>query len=393
MNRIVFHIDMDAFFASIEQRDRPALKGKPVMVCGDPDRRSVVSTASYEARAFGVHSGMPVATARRLCPHGIFLVGHPTKYLYACGQALQIYKRFTPVVEPFSIDEAFLDLTGTEKLFGPPEEVAQAIKREIRDKLALTCSIGIAPNKLLAKLASKLQKPDGLTRIRPEEVLGFLDHLPITALWGVGEKTTPKMRALGVSHVGDLRGFPLGFLKSRFGKAGEVLHDMAYGRDTSEVIPYNALPEDKSMSHERTFRENTTDRGLLEGTLLELSDKVARRLRQNGAQCRVVVLKLRDSHFVTVTRQTTLGEPTCSEDDIYAISKRLFYELAARRVRLIGVGVAGLTRKDVACQLPLFDTNWERRLRASKAVDAIRDRFGEEAILRATLVGDPGERS
>ena len=385
MNRVVFHIDMDAFFASIEQRDWPMLRGKPLMVCGDPERRSVVSTASYEARAFGVRSGMPVSQARRLCPHGIFLIGHPAKYLYACGQALQIYRTFTPIVEPFSVDEAFLDLTGTERLFGPPEAVARAIKKEIYQKLQLTCSIGIAPNKLLAKLASKQQKPDGLTCIRPEEVLGFLESLPIGELWGVGEKTTPRMKALGVARVGDLRSFPLSFLKSRFGKAGEVLHDMAYGRDSSEVIPYNQLPDDKSMSHERTFREDTNDQALLEGTLLELSDKVARRLRQNGARGRVVVLKLRDSTFLTLTRQTTLSAPTCWEDDIYAISKRLLYELPLRRVRLIGVGVAGLTRKGSGDQLALFDAAAQKRLQITRAVDRIRDRYGEEAILRATL--------
>ena len=386
MNRTILHIDMDAFFASIEQRDNPLLKGKPLMVCGDPERRSVVSTASYEARAFGVRAGMPIRTARRLCPHGTFIVGHPAKYLHACGQALRIYRAFTPIVEPFSIDEAFLDLTGTEELFGSPEAVARAIKRDIRRKLRLTCSIGIGPNKLLAKLASEMQKPDGLTHIRTEHILGFLDILPITQLWGVGEKTAPKLKALGVATVGDLRDFPLGFLKSRFGKAGQILSDMAHGRDASPVIPYNELPDDKSMSHERTFREDTDDRRLIEGTLLELSDKVARRLRQNGVRGRVIVLKLRDSTFLTITRQTTLSEPTCFEDDIYALSKRLLGELPVRRIRLVGVGVASLTRKDLSQQLSLFDPGRERRLRITEAVDHIRDRYGERAILRATLV-------
>ena len=386
MNRTILHIDMDAFFASIEQRDNPRLRGKPLLVCGDPERRSVVSTASYEARAFGVRSGMPVRTARKLCPHGIFIVGHPTKYLYACGQALRIYRAFTPIVEPFSIDEAFLDLAGTEKLFVSPEAVACDIKEDVRRTLHLTCSIGIGPNKLLAKMASKRHKPDGLAHIRPEHVSGFLEVLPITELWGVGEKTAQKLNAMGIDTVGDLRRFPLGFLKSRFGKAGQVLSDMAHGRDASPVIPYNELPEDKSMSHERTFREDTDDRCLIEGTLLELSDKVARRLRSNGFRGHVVVLKLRDSTYLTVTRQTTLHEPTCSEDDIYALSKRLLDELPLRCIRLIGVGVAGLVRKDLSKQLSLFDPDDERRARITEAVDRIRDRYGERAILRATLV-------
>ena len=356
------------------------------MVCGDPERRSVVSTASYEARAFGIRSGMPVPTARRRCPHGIFIVGHPDKYLYACGQALRIYRTFTPIVEPFSIDEAFLDLTGTEKLFGSPEAVAYTIKRDIHRQLLLTCSIGIGPNKLLAKLASKIHKPDGLTHIRPEQASGFLEVLPITELWGVGEKTALKLKALGIATVGDLRSVPLSFLKSRFGKAGQILSDMSHGRDASPVIPYNELPEDKSMSHERTFREDTDDRRLMEGTLLELSDKVARRLRRNRVRGRVVVLKLRDSTYLTVTHQTTLHEPTCSEDEIYAVSKRLLDELPVRPIRLMGVGVAGLVQQDWVQQLSLFDPEHERRLRITEAVDHIRDRYGERAILRATLV-------
>jgi len=391
MSRTIFHIDMDAFFAAIEQRDNPLLGDQPVMVCGDPERRSVVSTASYEARAFGVRSGMPIGAARKLCPHGRFIVGHPAKYIYACGQALRIYRTFTPVVEPFSIDEAFLDLTGRRPI--SPEAPAQAIKRAIRRKLHLTCSIGIGPNKLLAKLASRIHKPDGLTYISPEHVPGFLEVLPITELWGVGEKTAPKLRALGVATVGDLRRVPLGFLKSRFGKAGEILFDMARGRDTSPVIPYDELPEDKSMSHERTFREDTDDQRLIEGVLLELSDKVARRLRRNGACGRVVVLKLRDSTYRTITRQTTLHEPTCFEDDIYVASRRLLHALPRVPLRLIGVGVAGLIRKNLSCQLSLFDAEDERRLRLTDAVDRIRDRYGEGAILRASYVNTVGRKA
>lgn len=386
MSRTIFHIDMDAFFAAIEQRDNPLLRGKPVMVCGDPDHRSVVSAASYEARTFGVRSGMPIGTARKLCPHGHFIVGHPAKYIYACGQALRVYRAFTPIVEPFSIDEAFLDLTNPGERFISPEMTARAIKKAIRQKLHLTCSIGIGPNKLLAKLASKIHKPDGLTHIPLERVSGFLATLPITELWGVGGKTAPKLNALEVATVGDLRCVPLGVLKSRFGKAGQILFDMARGRDASPVIPYNELPEEKSMSHERTFREDTDDRRLIEGALLELSDKVARRLRRDGARGRVVVLKLRDSTYHTITRQVTLHSPTSSENCIYDASRHLLHTLPPRPLRLIGVGVTGLIHEDLSRQLSLFDIEDERRLRLTEAIDRIRDRYGERAILRASYM-------
>ena len=250
MPRLIFHIDMDAFFASVEQRCNPKLRGKPLIICGDPDSRSVVSTASYEAREYGIHSGMPVGKARRLCPHAVFLCGSPGKYIHYSIQILQIYKRFSPIVEPFSIDEAFLDMSGTKWGWRGAEEVACRIKALISSEFDMTASVGIAENKLIAKMASSMEKPDGMTVIPPG---GFADHfhqLPVDELWGVGEKTVESLRKIGLRTIEDVANSPRSTLTNLYGVAGEHLYFKANGIDNSKVIPYFEGIEVKSVGHE-----------------------------------------------------------------------------------------------------------------------------------------------
>ncbi|HIC95792.1 TPA: DNA polymerase IV [Candidatus Bipolaricaulota bacterium] len=386
MARKIVHVDMDAFYAAIEQLDHPELRGKPVIVGGDPEGRGVVSTASYEAREFGVHSAMPAAQARRLCPQGIFLRPRFDRYREVSRQIREILYSYTPLVEPISLDEAFLDLTGTERLLGPAEEVAREIKQRIFQETGLTCSVGLAPSKFLAKLASSLGKPDGFVVVPDEGEREFLRDLPVECLRGVGEVTTRRLRALGIRTVGQLRERSLEELSRRFGSGvGRTLYELARGIDRSPVLPER---EARSLSAERTFPEDLTDWEEMEQVLFSLSEELGRRLRAEGLKGRTVQLKVRFADFSTITRARTLIRPTDLGQRIFEEARKLLMEKVkpaqsqsqGRGIRLLGVQVSGLIPKDQE-QLPLFsDEREERTAELERLIDELRERFGEGVI-------------
>jgi DNA polymerase-4 len=354
--RTILHVDLDAFFAAVEQRDRPELRGRPVVVGGGgPNQRGVVSAASYEARAFGVHSAMPLRQAGRLCPQAVFLPVDGTKYQSVSRDVMAILRRFSPLVEPISIDEAFIDVTGSRPLFGDGESIARQIKAAVRKEIGLTASVGVATTKLVAKIASDLRKPDGLVVVPPGEESVFLEPLPITRLWGVGAKSAVALREYGVRTIGDLAALPDDLLIRRFGKHGASLGERARGVDPDPVGGRDAA---KSVGHEHTFDVDTSDREAIERTILAMSEGVAGRLRDSGVKAATVTVKIRDSSFRTITRQRTLSEPTDLTDPIF--------------------------RTD---QLALFAADDPRRRRVVEAADAVRHRFGEKSITRARLLG------
>jgi len=386
------HVDLDAFFAAIEQRDRPELRGRPVVVgVGSRHDRGVVSAASYEARRFGVHSAMPLRTAAALCPEAAFVPVDGRKYARVSGQVMDILRRFTPAVEPVSIDEAFLDVAGCEVLHGSPVRIARSIRSAIRDELQLTASVGVASSKLVAKVASDLEKPDGLVVVAVGDEAAFLAPLPITRLWGVGERTAVALADFGVRTIGDLARLPDDLLARRFGKQGPVLAQRARGIDPSPVA---ASEPARSVSHEHTFAVDTADRETLERTLLALSEGVAGRLRAGQVRARTVAVKVRDSAFVTISRQCTLAEPTDQTEVIFRAALDLARpQLRGIRIRLLGVAASHL---DDARQLSLFEPLDDRSWRVTRAADEIRRRYGPKAILRARLldsqVAEPFER-
>ncbi len=379
----ILHVDLDAFFAAVEQRDRPELRGRPVIVGGGgPRDRGVVSAASYEARRYGVHSAMPLRTAGRLCPEGVFLPVDGAKYARVSRQVMAILRRFTPRVEQISIDEAFLDVAGSEALFGPPEAIARAIKAAIRTELRLSASVGGATNKLVAKIASELRKPDGLVLVPAGEEAAFLAPLPIERLWGVGPRTRDALAEYGVRNIGELARLQPDLLERRFGKHGPELAARARGIDPSPVTDEH---EAKSVSHEHTFAVDTSDWEVLERTLLALSEGVAGRLRAGKVRAGTIGVKVRASDFTTVTRQKTLPRPTDETEVIWRTAVALARpQVRAIRVRLLGVSGARLVD---AAQLPLFEPGDARRRRALEATDTIRRRFGPRAITRARLLG------
>ncbi len=390
----ILHVDLDAFFAAVEQRDRPELRGRPVVVGGGggADRRGVVSAASYEARRFGVRSAMPLRTAAALCPQAVFLPVDGAKYVAVSREVMAILRRYTPRVEQVSIDEAFLDVAGSEALFGPPDAIAVAIKAAIRAEIGLTASVGVAATKLIAKVASDLRKPDGLVVVPAGEEAAFLAPLPISRLWGVGDKTRVALADFGVRTIGDLAAIPPDALRRRFGEHGAQLAERARGIDPSTVEE----PQDaRSISHEHTFDVDTSDREVIERTLLGLSEGVAGRLRTAGLRAGTVAVKVRASDFSTHTRQRTLAEPTDLADPIWRTSLELARPLLrGTRVRLLGVAASNLVEPS---QLPLFvEAEDERQRRTVAAVDEIRRRFGPRAVTRARLlegsVPEPFER-
>jgi DNA polymerase-4 len=384
--RVILHADMDAFYASVEQRDRPELRGRPVIV-GGTGPRGVVAAASYEARRFGVRSAIPTAQARSLCPEGVFLRGDMRRYVRESERIFEIFARFTPLVEGLSLDEAFLDLTGTQRLFGPPAEVGRRLRAEVRGEIGLAVSVGIAPIKLVAKIASELAKPDGLLEVAPERVREFLDPLPVERLPGVGPVACERLVALGLRRIGDLARADAKRLERALGRFGAEAARLARGEDLREVLPWR---EPVSYGEENTFERDVSDRATLEAALAGHAEAVARRLRRDGLRGRTVVVKLKLGRrrapgprgYPLLTRRTTLSEAT---DDGAAIT-RAARDLLARAgppepVRLVGVSVAGLEPRE-APQLGLFAPAPERarRERLNRALDALARRFGAEAV-------------
>ena len=379
MQRIIFHIDMDAFFAAIEQRDHPEYRGLPVIV-GGPASRGVVSTASYEARRFGVHSAMPMATARRRCPDGIFVPGNHALYSAVSADVFAVFARYSPLVEPLSIDEAFLDMTGMELLAASPRALAEKLKAEIHEKTGLVASVGIAPNKFLAKLASDLEKPDGLVEIRAEDAVARLSPLPLRRLWGVGRRTEEKLQALGLKTIGDLQKMDERRLSRAIGqKAAHALQELSFGRDER---PVESGREAKSIGKETTFEKDIESPEEAERALLALAEKVGWRLRLAGAAARTIQLKLRRSDFSTVTRSRTLPEATCHDGPIFYTARGLFRELGIKSgIRLLGITAENF-EKDA---LPSLFID-EKKERLYGAIDALKKRFGENIITKAPLV-------
>ncbi len=392
MERAILLADMNSFFASVHQALDPALKGRPVIVGGDPAKRhGVVLAASYEAKARGVKTGITVYEARKLCPEGVFLKPQHNLYVNFSTRILGIMRDFTPLVEPFSIDEAFLDVTGCHKLFGSPVEIALALKKRIRDEVGVTCSIGIGPNKLLAKMAAELQKPDGLTVLGYEDVSARLWPLPVRELFGVGPRYERHLRLLNIHTIGDLANFPVKILKMRFGVYGEVLWRCANGIDESPVDPHS-LDRVKSVGQQITLPRDYRRFAEIKVVILELVEKVAERVRSGGYAGKTVVLSLKDASFAYLSRMKTLRAHTDLAADIY----RAAVDLLARHwpegwpVRMVGVTLAGLILKP-AEQLTLFGER-EKWGRAERACDYIRNRFGERAIFRASSLTEAGVR-
>jgi DNA polymerase-4 len=384
--RTILHVDLDAFFAAVEQRDHPELRGKPVAVGGGGAYlRGVVAAASYEARVFGVRSAMPSRTAAALCPDLIFVPVDGAKYAAVSKEIMAILRRYTDALEPISIDEAFLDVTGSIALFGPGEQIARSIKGAIRSEVNLTASVGVAATKLVAKVGSDLRKPDGLVVVPPGHEPAFLAPLPISRLWGVGPSTATVLREYGVATIGDLAALPIDVLVRRFGKHGASLHDRALGVDPD---PVSGRDPAKSVGHEHTFDVDTSDQEFIERTLLAMAEGVSGRLRTAGLRAGTVAVKIRDTTFRTITRQGPLSPPTDMTEPIWRGALELARpELRGMKVRLVGVTCSNFEGND---QLGLFEEappDRVRKRRAIEAADTIRKRYGDRAVTRARLVG------
>ena len=370
----ILHVDMDAFFVSVELLERPELRGKPVVVGGQKDQRGVVSAASYEARKYGIHSAMPLRTAGRLCPHAIFLDGHHEKYGEWSDRVASILVKFSPVVEMVSIDEAYLDLAGTERLYGPPFAAADKLLRTITQETALPCSGGLATTRLTAKVASDQAKPRGLVWVPPGCEAHFLAPLPVRKIPGIGEVTEKALRALGIETVEQLAAVPQEKLEKIFGQWGEALYRKARGGDSYEFV-IDAEP--KSISHNLTFGEDTDDVNQMATILSHLSQKVCKRLREAGLSTRTLTLTIRYAGFATYTRAKTLAEPTQLDSDIYAVFQELFrrHRDVKRKVRLLGVSLSKFAHGNP--QLDLLEKERREKLaKLTKAADRLRDRFG-----------------
>ncbi len=384
MTRTILHVDMDAFFASVEQREHPKLKGKPVIVGADPQGgrgRGVVSTCSYEARRFGVHSAMPISQAYRLCPHGIYLPPNGALYHQVSQQIFAIFYEFTDLVEPLSIDEAFLDVTGSLHLFGDGRTIAQKIKQRIKEQTQLTASIGVAPNKFLAKVASDLEKPDGLVVVTEEGIKEFLWPLDISRLWGAGKRTQAILRAMHINTIGQLAQFPVELLRKKFGTLGEHFHRLAHGIDPRPVV---TSEEVKSISNEHTFENDVHDVEVLRRQLIYLTEKVGFRLRKKGLKGRTLHLKLRYSDFSTITRNATITPPTDQTHEMLEVVLNLFEKnyVPKRKIRLIGVGISGFDHP-LTHQLNLFDKIDEKQKKLDRVQDLLSERYGRHIVQRA----------
>ena len=389
--RVILHVDMDAFYAAVEVRENPELAGKPVIV-GHPGRRGVVSTCSYEARRFGVRSAMPSVTARRLCPDAVWLPGRMQLYVETSRAIRALFREMSPVVQPLSIDEAFLDLTGICGDLQAGAATADLLKRRIRDEQRLSASVGIAPNKFLAKVASDLEKPDGLTILPLEQIESILWPLPVRRLWGVGPKTAERLQRGGVVTIGDIALLEPKTLEALVGpNTARHLHGLAHGRDERPVENRQVA---KSLSEERTYAVDLTDPAEIDRALLNRSERVARALRRDGIQARTVQIKVRAGDFTTWTRAETLDAATDLAEPIVGAARRLLAKvpLAGRGIRLLGVGASGLEPSGSG-QARLFeDPERQRARKLAAAADAVRDRLGEAALTRATLLPQKNAR-
>ena len=382
----IIHLDMDAFYPSVEALDNPELRGKPVIVGGSRER-GVVSSASYEARKFGVHSAQPMATAMQLCPRGIVLPVRMARYQEVSEQVFEIFHIFTPMVEPLSIDEAFLDVTGSSRLFGSPIEIAKKIKQMVVEKTGLTISAGVAPSKFVAKVASDMEKPDGLTVVARDKVREFLDPLPIKKMWGAGKVTQKALARLSIHTFKDLRLAPIELLEKEFGKHGRHMHQLALGIDPRDVV---TLHDIKSIGHEDTYSTDILDREPAKRELLSLANRVARRMRRQGLEGKTVTLKVKYSDFKLITRSATLHHYTSDSAEIYSNVCRLLDKTAVgkRPVRLLGISLSNLADSDAGRQLSLFsrDEPCEKRKELNKTADSILDKFGNKGIVPGSLV-------
>lgn len=386
--RSIIHLDMDAFYPAVEALDKPELKGKPVIV-GGAKERGVVSSASYEARRFGVHSAQPITTAIRLCPDGIFMPVRMSRYKEVSRQVFEIFHCFTPLVEPLSIDEAFLDLTGAERLMGQGEEIAKKIKDTVLKKTGLTVSAGVASSKFVAKIASDIDKPDGLTVVPPDRVREFLDPLPVKKMWGVGKVTQQALARLNVKTFKDLRQIPVEILEKNFGKHGAAMHLLSMGIDERDVEPER---EPKSIGHEQTFMKDILNPDQAKKEILSLANRVALRMRREEVRGSTVSLKVKYSDFTQITRAATLPEPTDDSMEIYSTSCRLLKKTAVgkRPVRLLGISLSQLSSLEGEKQLFLFDQDkgYQKRKNLNTALDSICEKFGEKSIRPATLISE-----
>lgn len=384
-SKAIIHLDMDAFFPAVEVLDHPELKGQPVIV-GGSRKRGVVSSASYEARKYGVHSAQPMAKAVRLCPHAVFLPVRMSRYQAVSERVVEIFRRFTPLVEPLSIDEAFLDVTGCSRLFGRPVDIARKIKETVFCEVGLTVSAGVAPSKFVAKIASDMQKPDGLTFVPAERIRDFLNPLPVSKMWGVGKATQEALAKLNIRTFLDLSRTPADALNKKFGKYGMKMHRLSMGIDDRDVEPEH---DAKSIGNEETFSEDITDVGLARKELLALANKVAHRMRQEWLQGRTITLKVKYDDFVLTTRSATLAVPTDDAAEIYSDVCRLMDKTAVgkRPVRLLGISMSQLVSDELEGQLSLFLREGVSKKRdLNLALDSICEKFGDKAIRPGTLV-------
>jgi len=388
--RVVLHIDMNAFFASVEQVANPKLRGKPIAVVGS-SHRTVITTASYEARAFGVKTGMNVPEAKRLCPALILVVGDNRKYTSASARMVEIFSRYTPQVEVFSIDEAFLDVTGSCLLFGGGADIALSIKADIKREIGLRCSVGVAPNKLMAKLASDMQKPDGLTIIEPERVTEVMENLPVGELCGIGPGLTSRLSEMGITTCGALGRASASALRNRFGIIGERLKLMGMGFDESPVVSLDDEGDDaKSVGHGTTLDRDTGDREELARYILQLSEMVGRRMRRGHYMGDTVTLTIRYEDFRTFSQSMRFKKPVNDGLDIYMLAMKIFTPLRLQmKVRLVGVSVSGLVRDPM--QASLFEED-RKRAAAVTAMDSINDRYGEFTVTWGTLISRSGRK-
>ena len=388
MPRTILHVDMDAFYAAVEQRDHPNYRGKPVIVGSDPKEgkgRGIVATCSYEARKFGIHSAQPISKAWRLCPQGIYVHPDMGKYERVSILVMDIFSDFTDMLEQVSVDEAFLDVSGSRRLYGSGPEIAAKIKARIQKELQLTASVGVASNKFVAKVASDLKKPDGLVIVPPGTEEEFLAPLPIRRLWGVGPKTEACLKRIGLERIGQIAAMPVKELTAQLGDHGAHLLRLARGLDDRPVVASEGC---KSIGHEFTFDKDTADFELLHRTLLDLSGKVAYRLRTEKLCARTVVIKFREADFSTFTRRVTLSEPADTSEKIFPAALKLLKDLvrADVRVRLIGVSTSNLEPNAGKNQMSLFNQTSPKDRKLAAAMDNIAERFGSQAIKRATLI-------